>query len=116
MLAGYFGSDVRLDAGFICGEMETRGTVDAVTIEQCHGRHFEICADLDDLLGQGRAFEETERGAGVKFGVQSSQLSAVSFQFSENLTTEALRHGERVKKKKSHEETPVLVSRELRKS
>ena len=82
MFAGYFGSDVRFDTGFVCGEVETRGTVDAVTIEQCHGAHLEICADFDNVLGQGRAFEKTERGAGMEFNVHklSFQLSALSRQ------------------------------------
>jgi len=36
---------VRLDLGFVCGQMKARGAVDAIGIEQCHGGQFELGAN-----------------------------------------------------------------------
>jgi hypothetical protein len=66
-IACHFGADMRLDLRFIRGEVETRGAVNAIGIEERHGRHIEVSAYADQFLGQGRAFEKTESRAGVKF-------------------------------------------------
>jgi len=42
---------VRLDLGFVCGQMKARGAVDAVGIEQRHGGQFELRADRDQFRG-----------------------------------------------------------------
>ena len=67
--ACHFGADVGFDLGFISGLVEARGAVDAVGVEQCHGWHVMVLAHSDEFLGQGRAFEEAESGAGVKLDV-----------------------------------------------
>lgn len=67
--ACYFGADVSLDLGFVRGEVKARGAIDAVGIEQRHGGHLEVLAYSDEFLGQGRAFEKAESGAGVEFDV-----------------------------------------------
>jgi len=78
--ACHFGADVRLDLGFICGEVEARGAVDSVSVEQRHGGHMEVLAHSDQLLGQRSAFEEAECGAGVKLDKQvgRSRFSVLS--------------------------------------
>ena len=49
--------------------METGSAVDAVAVEKRHGSGTVLCADLDQFLGQGGAFEEGECGARVKFDI-----------------------------------------------
>ena len=92
--ACHFGADVGFEADFVGGEVEARGAVDAVGIEQRHGGHFEVGAHADQFLRQGRAFEEAESGTGVKFDVQvlSTQYSVPSTQYpvSSVLQTEGL--------------------------
>jgi len=62
---------------FIRGKMKARGTVNAVSVKQRHGRHLEVRAHCHYFLGQGSAFEEAESGTGVKFYKQ-----VVSTQYS----------------------------------
>lgn len=71
---------MRLETDFFGGEVETWDAVDAVGIEQRHSGHVVMSAHSDQFLGQGRAFEKTESGAGVKFDVQvlSTQYSVLS--------------------------------------
>ena len=71
---------MRLESNFIGSEVETRGAVDSIGVEQRHGRHFEMGAHADQFLRQGRTFEEAESGTGVKFDVQvlSTQYSVLS--------------------------------------
>jgi hypothetical protein len=78
--AGDFCADVGLDLGFIGGEVEARGAIDAVSVEQCHGGHVEVLAHADQLLGQRSALEEAKCGAGVKLYKQvvSSRFSVLS--------------------------------------
>jgi hypothetical protein len=71
---------VRFDFGFVSGQVKARGAVNAVGVEQRDGGQFELGADCDEFLGQGRAFEKAESRAGVKldvhqFSVLSSQLN-----------------------------------------
>jgi len=54
--------------------MEARGTVHAVSVEQGHCGHFELSAYRDQFLGQGRAFEKAECGAGMKFDVHGNDV------------------------------------------
>ena len=72
--AGNLGADVGFGFDFIRGEVEARGTVDAVGVEQRHGGHLEVLAHSNEFLGQGRAFEKTEGRARVKFDVHQCQL------------------------------------------
>lgn len=67
--ACYFGADVSFDLDFVRGEVEARGAIDAIGVEQRHGGHLEVLAYSDEFLGQGRAFEEAESGSGVEFDV-----------------------------------------------
>src|SRR5438477_3758779 len=62
-----FGSDVSLNPGFLCREMEARRAVDAVAIEEGHGGHSVFRAGAGEFFGQGSAIEEAERGAGMEF-------------------------------------------------
>ena len=73
-------TNMRLDLGFIRGEVKARGTVNAIGIEQCHRGLVEMRAHGDEFLRQGSAFEEAECGAGVKFDEQvlSTQYSVLS--------------------------------------
>ena len=68
------------DADFVGGHVKAWGTVDTVGVEQRHGGHLEVLAHANEFLGQGRAFEEAECGAGVKFYIQvlSTQYSVLS--------------------------------------
>lgn len=68
--ACHFGADVGFYLRFIRGQVEAWGAVDAVGVEQRHGGHLEVLAHADQFLGQGRAFEEAEGGAGVEFDVR----------------------------------------------
>ena len=77
--AGDFGSDVRSNLCFLRGQVEARRAVNAIGVEQRHGRHTELGADCSQFLGQGCAFEKAESRAGMKFDVQvlSSQVSVL---------------------------------------
>ena len=70
------------EADFLGSEVEARGAVEAIAVEQGHGRHAAGGANRDQVLGQSGAFEEAEGGAGVEFDVQvlSSQFSVLSSQ------------------------------------
>ena len=83
-----FRADVGFNAEFIRGQVKTRSAVDAIGVEEGHGRKIEPRADSCHILGQRRAFEEAESGAGVKFGVhQWSVASGQSNQICWPLTT-----------------------------
>ena len=64
-----FGSNVGLNVDLIRGKVKAWGAVHTVGIEQRHGGHSEVLAHAYKFLGQGRAFEEAEGRAGVKFNV-----------------------------------------------
>ena len=62
-------ADVRMDARLCCGFMKLRPAINAVSIEQGHGRHSQFGADAREFFGQGSAVEKTERGCRVEFNV-----------------------------------------------
>jgi len=70
---------MRLDPDFLCGEMEARCAVNAVSVKQRHGGHAQLGACCYQSLGQGGAFEKAESRAGVKFDKQvlSTQYSVL---------------------------------------
>jgi len=45
--ATHFRADVGSEADLVCGKVEARGAVEAVTIEQSHGGHAASGADGD---------------------------------------------------------------------
>lgn len=65
--------------------MKAWRAIDAVGIEQSHGRHLEMGADSRHILWQGRAFEEAECTTRVKLNVQVLKTRA-SCQFSEAIS------------------------------
>src|SRR3974377_2273772 len=71
---------MRRDSSLLRGKMKARRSVHAITIEQGHRGHGELCAHLDQCLGKGRAFEKAECRAGMKFDVH--RLSVVRSQLS----------------------------------
>jgi len=64
-----FRADVRLDLGFVGGEMKAWRAVNAVGVEQRHGGHGELRACCHEFLGHRGAFEKAESRAGMKFDV-----------------------------------------------
>ena len=64
-----FCADVRFGFEFFCCQVKARRAVDAIGIEHRHGGHVESVADSCQIFGQGRAFEEAERGAGMELDV-----------------------------------------------
>jgi hypothetical protein len=58
---------MRLDLCLLGCHVEARRTVDAVAVEQRHGRHVQVGAHGDQILGQRGAFEKTESRAGMEF-------------------------------------------------
>jgi hypothetical protein len=74
---------VGFDPHFFRRQVKARSTVNAISIEQGHGRHVKPGASRHQILRQGRTFKETESRAGVKFNVQvlSSQFSVLSKDF-----------------------------------
>ena len=62
-----FGTDEGADAVFFGGTMETRGTVNAMSVCEGHGGLFEMPAAGGEVFGDGGAFEEGERGTGMVF-------------------------------------------------
>ena len=97
MFAGDIGADVGSEAGFLGGEVETRGAVEAVAVEQRHGGELILGGDGDQVLGQGRAFEEAEGGAGMEFDVHKSDNSP------QRHPSTALRAGSDTEKNKDEE-------------
>ena len=57
------------DSGFDGREVEARRAVDAITIEERHGRHGICGTGADELFGQGSAVEKAEGGTGVEFNI-----------------------------------------------
>jgi hypothetical protein len=55
------GADDGADAGGKRGAVETRGAVDAITIEQCDRRVPVACRLIDERFRKGRGFQEAER-------------------------------------------------------
>jgi hypothetical protein len=80
-MRGDFDADVGADAGFLCGEMETRGAIYAVAVEQRHGGHVQLRRACSQLLRQGSAFEETKGRSGMKFDVHEYQYSVLGIQY-----------------------------------
>src|SRR5579863_10510240 len=70
-----FRADVSLDPNLFHCHVKTRRAVDAISVEQCHGGHIQTSADSCQILRQGRAFEEAESRAGVKFDVHQWSVS-----------------------------------------
>ena len=68
-------SNMRFNSSFFGGHMESWSAVDAIAIEQRHRWHFQLRAACNQAFGQGRAFEKTKCGAGVKFDVQEQLLA-----------------------------------------
>src|SRR5262249_11210956 len=64
-----FRSNMRLNAGFLCGKMEPRCAINAVAIEESDCRHGVLRAGADQFFRQRSAFEEAESGARMKFDV-----------------------------------------------
>ena len=58
---------MRLDPRFLRRHVETRRAIDAVAIEQRHGRHVQVRAGGNQVLRQGGAFEKAERRTGMEF-------------------------------------------------
>jgi hypothetical protein len=79
--ACHFGADVSFEPDFIGREVKAWRAVDAIAVEQRHGRHVVVGTHANQFLGQGRAFEKAECGAGVEFDKQvlSTQYSVLSF-------------------------------------
>jgi hypothetical protein len=67
---------VRLDSRFRSGHVETRSAVYAIAIEQRHGRHLQFGTAGDQVLGQGRAFEEAKSGAGMELNIHRAIWSS----------------------------------------
>src|SRR5579862_238738 len=79
-LAGDFGSDVSFQSDAFGGEIETRRAIDAIAIEQSHGRHVVFGTCGDQVFGQSGAFEKTESGTGVEFNIH--RRAVLNCQFS----------------------------------
>src|SRR5581483_1758803 len=77
MLKRDLGSDVRLNSELLCGQMEARGAIHAVAVQQRHGRHAQLGADVHQLLWDGGPLEEAEGRAGMELDEHSSQYSVV---------------------------------------
>ncbi len=60
-----FGADEGADADLFGRHVEAGSAIDAVAVEQRHGRHVEFGAGVGQFFGQGGAFEEAEGRAGV---------------------------------------------------
>src|SRR5713226_5691659 len=58
---------MRLDPRFLGRHIKTRRAIDAVAVEQCHGRHVQVRACGDQVLGQSSAFEKAESRTGMEF-------------------------------------------------
>ena len=79
--AGDFRADVRAHPGFARRHVKARRAIDAVAVRQPHRRHAVAGAGGDQVFRKRSAFQKTESGAGVEFGVHeavSYQQSAVS--------------------------------------
>src|SRR5689334_17609826 len=63
------GADVSFELAFHCSQMKTWRTINAIAIEQSHGRHSVIGTSRDESFGQRSAFQKTECRAGVEFYV-----------------------------------------------
>src|SRR5579862_4231346 len=81
-LAGDFGSDVSFQSDAFGGEIETRRAIDAIAIEQSHGRHVVFGTCGDQVFGQSGAFEKAESGSGVELDIHRQPV--LSCQFSLN--------------------------------
>ena len=65
-------ADVRAHAGFFRRHVEARRAVDAVAVEQRHGRHVERWQRAPPVLRGRRRLEKAESGAGVQFDSKHS--------------------------------------------
>ena len=59
--------------------MKAWRSIDAVTVEQRHGRHAQLCAHSRQFLGQGGAFEKAESGAGMELDVHWANYTISQF-------------------------------------
>jgi hypothetical protein len=67
---------VRLDSSFYRSHVEAWGTIDAIAIEHCHCGHLQFGAAGDQVLRQGRAFEEAEGGTGMELNIHRAIWSS----------------------------------------
>jgi hypothetical protein len=68
-LACDFCPNVRLNTSAFGSQMESRRSVNAITIEQRHGGHMKGGAGRNQVLRQSSAFEKAESGTRVKLDV-----------------------------------------------
>jgi len=64
-----FGADVSPQAEFFHKQVETRGAVDSIGIQQRHGGHVQLGAKLRHFLGDAGGLQEAESGTGMEFYV-----------------------------------------------
>src|SRR5437660_1427264 len=70
--------DVSFERELVCGEMESRSAIYAVAVEEGHSLHSLFRTDAGQFFRDGGAFEKTESGARMKFGVHQSYIPATN--------------------------------------
>jgi hypothetical protein len=69
---GDFRAHMGADSCFLGRHVEARGTVDSIAVQQGNGWQLKSRRFADQVLGQGSALQETERGARMKFHIHQS--------------------------------------------
>ena len=70
--ASDFRADMRANADFLRGQIKSWCAIEAIAIEQRHGRHAERGAGARQFFGRRSTFEKTESGAGMQFDIHQS--------------------------------------------
>src|SRR5207249_960950 len=84
---GDFGADVGANAGLLRRHVEAWSAVDAVAVEERHGRYVQLRAQGGQLLRQRSALEKAEGGPGMEFDVHQKLQSKVESQKVEKSET-----------------------------
>src|ERR1017187_7454986 len=63
---------MRMHAIPLCAGMESRSPIDAVAIQQRHGRHLQLDRPLDKFFGLRRTFKETESAPSMQLNIPLS--------------------------------------------
>src|SRR5436190_602960 len=62
-------ANVRMKARLFRCVMKLRSAINTIPIEQSHGGHSQLRADVREFFGQGSPVEKTECGCGMEFNV-----------------------------------------------
>src|SRR5947199_2454464 len=71
---GNFGADVSANASLLRRHVKAWSAVDAVAVEERHGRYVQLRAQGDQLLRRRCALEKAEGGSGMEFHVHKTSV------------------------------------------